>query len=144
MVSLILGKGSCAVLPRGHWGTGTGTGMWDWLLGTEHVTLGSPACVHVCVLSRFSRVRIFETPWTVAHQAPLSVGFSRQEYWSALPCPPHSVLHIVTNKTYLLSTQQQVSSLIFKMRKGLEQTFLQRRYTSSQPAHEKMPNITSH
>ena len=27
-------------------------------------------------------------PWTVAHQAPLSVGFSRQEYWSGLPCPP--------------------------------------------------------
>ena len=28
------------------------------------------------------------TPWTVAHQAPLSMGFSRQEYWSWLPCPP--------------------------------------------------------
>ena len=27
------------------------------------------------------------TPWTVAHQAPLSMGFSRQEYWSVLPCP---------------------------------------------------------
>ena len=27
-------------------------------------------------------------PWTVAHEAPLSVGFSRQEYWSGLPCPP--------------------------------------------------------
>ena len=29
----------------------------------------------------------FETPWTVAHQAPLSMGFSRQEYWSGLPFP---------------------------------------------------------
>ena len=29
----------------------------------------------------------FATPWTVAHQAPLSMGFSRQEYWSRLPCP---------------------------------------------------------
>ena len=28
------------------------------------------------------------TPWTVAHQAPLSMGFSRQEYWRGLPCPP--------------------------------------------------------
>ena len=28
------------------------------------------------------------TPWTVAHQAPLSMGFSRQEYWSGLPFPP--------------------------------------------------------
>ena len=27
-------------------------------------------------------------PWTIAHQAPLSMGFSRQEYWSGLPCPP--------------------------------------------------------
>ena len=42
----------------------------------------------VCVLSRFSRVWLFVTPWTVAHQAPLSMGFSRQEYWSGLPCPP--------------------------------------------------------
>ena len=38
----------------------------------------------VCVKS-LSRVRLFETPWTVAHQAPLSMGFSRQEYWSGLP-----------------------------------------------------------
>ena len=34
-----------------------------------------------------SRVRLFATPWTVAHQAPPSVGFSRQEYWSGLPFP---------------------------------------------------------
>ena len=41
----------------------------------------------MCVLSCFSPVRLFVTPWTVAHQAPLSVGFSRQEYWSGLPFP---------------------------------------------------------
>ena len=40
------------------------------------------------MLSRFSRVQLFVTPWTVALQAPLSMGFSRQEYWSGLPCPP--------------------------------------------------------
>ena len=34
-----------------------------------------------------SRVRLFVTPWTVAHQAPPSMGFSRQEYWSGLPFP---------------------------------------------------------
>ena len=34
-----------------------------------------------------SRVQLFATPWTVAHQAPLSMGFSRQEYWSGLPFP---------------------------------------------------------
>ena len=42
----------------------------------------------VCVLSHFSRVQLFATPWTVALQAPLSEGFSRQEYWSGLPCCP--------------------------------------------------------
>ena len=40
-----------------------------------------------CVLSRVSRIRLFVTLWTVAPQAPLSLGFSRQEYWSGLPCP---------------------------------------------------------
>ena len=35
----------------------------------------------------FSRVRLFATPWTIACQAPLSTGFSRQEYWSGLPLP---------------------------------------------------------
>ena len=34
-----------------------------------------------------SRVRLFVTPWTVGHQAPLSMGFSRQEYWSGWPFP---------------------------------------------------------
>ena len=45
-------------------------------------------CVCVCVLSRFSHVQLSVTIWTVAHQAPLSMEFSRQEYWSGLPCPP--------------------------------------------------------
>ena len=40
-----------------------------------------------CMLSHFSCVWLFPTPWTVACQAPLSMGFSRQEYWSGLPCP---------------------------------------------------------
>ena len=44
--------------------------------------------VTVSLLTRFSRVRLFETLWTVARQAPLSMGFPRQEYWSGLPCPP--------------------------------------------------------
>ena len=38
------------------------------------------------VLSHFSHVWLFATPWTVAHQPPLSMEFSRQEYWSRLPC----------------------------------------------------------
>ena len=47
-----------------------------------------PICVHACMLSHYSRVWFFVTLWTVAHQAPLSMGLSRQEYWSGLPCPP--------------------------------------------------------
>ena len=39
-----------------------------------------------------SRVRLLATPWTAAYQAPLSMGLSRQEYWSGLPLPSPSVL----------------------------------------------------
>ena len=42
----------------------------------------------LCYAKPLSRVQLFEVPWTVAHQAPLSMGFSRQEYWSGLPRPP--------------------------------------------------------
>ena len=41
--------------------------------------------MHACLLSH---VQLVVTPWTVAHQAALSMGFSRQEYWSGLACPP--------------------------------------------------------
>ena len=47
-------------------------------------------CVYIymlLLLSRFSRVRLLATPWTVAYQVPPSMGFSRQEYWSGLPFP---------------------------------------------------------
>ena len=44
-------------------------------------------CMHACMLSCFSRVQLCVTVWTVAHQAPLSMGFSRQEYWSGQQCP---------------------------------------------------------
>ena len=43
-------------------------------------------CGHVCQVA--SVVSNFATLWTVTHQAPLSMGFSRQEYWNELPCPP--------------------------------------------------------
>ena len=45
----------------------------------------------VCMLSH---VRVFVTPWTVAHQAPLSMEFSRQDYWCGLPFPsPGNLSH---------------------------------------------------
>ena len=42
---------------------------------------------NMCMLSHFSHVQLFATPQTVTHQASLSMGFSRQEYWSRLPFP---------------------------------------------------------
>ena len=49
--------------------------LWRWVC---HARMCAPPC---------SRVWLFETPWTVAHQDPLSMEFSRQEYWSGLPFP---------------------------------------------------------
>ena len=49
-------------------------------------------CVHACVLSCLSHVQLFVTWWTIACQASLSMGSSRQEYWSGLPCPPQGDL----------------------------------------------------
>ena len=50
-------------------------------------SLGLYRCLKVKVKS-LSRIWLFATPWTVAYQAPLSMKFSRQEYWSGLPFPP--------------------------------------------------------
>ena len=52
-----------------------------------HVPCTLSLCVSACA-HLFSRVQFFATSWTVAHQAPLSVRFSRQEYWSGLSFPP--------------------------------------------------------
>ena len=57
-----------------------------------------------------SRDRLEATPWTIAHQAPPSMGFSRQEYWSGLPLPsPHFVLRTVQ----FLATVQNAKPLQF-------------------------------
>ena len=51
------------------------------------------SCVCVCVwVQSLRHVWLFSAPWTVAHQAPLSMGFSRQEYWSGLPVPSPGAL----------------------------------------------------
>ena len=55
---------------------------WWWV-----VLEGMNEPVHACVLSGFSCVRLFATIWTVACQAPLFMGFSRQKYWNGLPFP---------------------------------------------------------
>ena len=68
--------------PRRLTGSACLRGPFGWSL------IRSSRIVHACKLSHFSCVQLLATPWPVAHQAPLSMGFSRQEYWSGLPCPP--------------------------------------------------------
>ena len=69
-----------------------------WFLMLKPVAFDYLYSILVCVphvlllLSHFSSVRLLATPWTAAYQAPPSMGFSRQEYWSGLPLPslvPH-------------------------------------------------------
>ena len=53
------------------------------------------------LLSRFSRVQLFVTPWTAAYQAPPSVGFSRQECWRGLPLPSPIYMYICINLIHM-------------------------------------------
>ena len=56
-----------------------------------------------CMLGCFSHVRLSVILWTVARQAPLTMGFSRHEYWSGLPCRPHGDLPSQRSDLCLLS-----------------------------------------
>ena len=62
-----------------------------------------------------SRVQLFVTPWTIACQAPLSMGFSRQEYWSGLPFPsPIAVAELMLNLAILktgISSEARTASV---------------------------------
>ena len=75
-----------------HWATGIAQ---YWIservqpLFRQLIT-GQAVPTRACMLSCFSHVQLCATPWTVAHQAPLSVGFSRQEYWRGLQTCAHS------------------------------------------------------
>ena len=75
----------------------------SWATREAHYT--TVVTKYVCVLSRFRRVWLLAILWTVAHQAPLSLEFSRQRYWSGLPCPPpESSTIIVSNALANLSS----------------------------------------
>ena len=65
---------------------------------------GVPSGTMLSCASSFSRVRLFVTPWTVARRAPLSMGFSRQAYWSGWPFPsPGDLPNPGIEPTYLMS-----------------------------------------
>ena len=64
--------------------------------------------LHAYVLNLFSRFQLFATPWTVARRAPLSMRFSRQEYWSGLTCPlPGDLPNLRSNPCLLHLLQWQ-------------------------------------
>ena len=74
--------------------------------GNEHNIINQ-----LCMRARWvRRVWLFVTPWTVAHQIPLSMGFSRQEYWSGLPYPPPGDLSNPAIEP--MSSTSQVDSLL--------------------------------
>ena len=75
-----------------------------------------------CVLSRFNRVQLFVTPWTAVRQAPPSMRFSRQEYWSGLPFPPPDLPNPVIKPR---SLALQVDSLLALSQKNPKITTLQ-------------------
>ena len=65
-----------------------------------------------CAQSLHAPVQLLVTPWTVANQAPLSTGFSRQEYWSGLPCaPPGNLSNPEIKQVSPVSPALQVDSL---------------------------------
>ena len=61
--------------------------MMEFLCVNIQKSTGTHLHMRVYLLSRFSRVQLFANLWTVPHQAPLSMWFYRQEYWSELPSP---------------------------------------------------------
>ena len=68
-------------------GQGTKIPPAEWCGQKKKKKLVNTDVEHICVCM-LSCIQLLVTPWTVAHQTPLSVGFSRQEYWSGLPFPP--------------------------------------------------------
>ena len=61
--------------------------LWTYKGDNQYIIFDKLWYQVVCMLSRFSRVWLSAVPWTVAHWALLSMGFSRKGYWSGLPCP---------------------------------------------------------
>ena len=80
---------------------------WSWcMLKLENHSFNP----YVCILSHFNHVLTLCILWTVGHQALLSMGFSRQEYWSVLPCPP--LRDLLNPGIELVSPALQVDSLL--------------------------------
>ena len=93
----------CRVLTTGHPGKSLTKITFNIYISSMHLkTLPAfTRCMHACMLSHCSHVQLCMTLWTVAHQAPLSMGFSRRVYWSGLPCPSPGFTHYPVPKLLL-------------------------------------------
>ena len=85
----------------------------------------------LCILSLFSRVQLFVTLWTIAHQALLSLGFSRQEYWRELPVPPPGDLPDQGLKPGILHCRQILYQLSHREAQTIEQSLKKKKQTRS-------------
>ena len=77
-----------SVIPKGATSLDQEDEPLPWVLSFERSGRGFLFYACACVLSCFSHIRLFASLWTGALPVPLSMGFSRQQYWSGLPCPP--------------------------------------------------------
>ena len=97
-------------------------------------------CVHVCVCvwaPSLIRVRLFETPWTVAHKAPLSMEFFGQEYWTRLPFPPPGDLpNPGINQHFFCLLHWQTDSLLLTRLPGKP-----RRHITTNYSINKLPSL---
>ena len=93
-----------------------------------------------CMLSHFSCVRLFATPWTVAQQALLSVGFSRQEYWSGLPWPPPGNLPHPEVGTHVSDISRIGRQVLYRWRRTVGPAATP---ASSCPWTRSVPSLTS-
>ena len=78
--------------------------------GKNHFTLIRMTIILLLLLSCFSRVRLCATPEMAAHQAPPSLGFSRQEHWSGLPFPSPTII-LTPPKMKMISIDEDVDKL---------------------------------
>ena len=85
---------------------------WKW---AYEDTISNKSPLWVLLLSHFSRVWLCATPWTAAHQAPPSLGFSRQEHWSGLPFP--SPMHLWRIHVDIWQNQYNIVKLKNKIKK---------------------------
>ena len=99
----------------------------------------------MCVCSVASVMSDFVTPWIVAYQAPLCMGFPRQEYWSGLPCPPPGDLpNPGIEPTSLAAPVLQVDSLPLSYQKESESEVPQSYPTLCDPMDGSLPGSTIH